>query len=250
MKHLAILLCGACPASAEPLYDATVDTVFDIITEGDPSTFDCYSYQGMAERQMWDKRIDAEIYPVAHVFDVRFADGPVIEFTVNPELTRAAAEAEVMRHAIALGRLPIELRQPWQRLGIHAGEESYSAGPGLSFVYSARTDWLLGFSHVEESLFHEGVHVALDAKLADADGWKAAQAHDGAFLTGYAMSDPEGEDLAETMLFAYGLAIGRMPPADAEDIRRAIPARLDYIRTSIPLTPPTQAGSNGGTCAE
>ena len=250
MKHLALLLCGTCPASAEPLYDATVDTVFDIITEGAPSTFDCYSYQGLAERQMWDKRIDAEIYPFAHVFDVRFADGPVIEFTVNPEFTVEAAESEVMRHAMALGRLPVELRQSWQRLGIHAGDASYSAGPGLSFVYSARTDWLLGFSHIEESLFHEGIHVALDSKHAGADGWKAAQARDGAFLTGYAKSDPAGEDLAETMLFAYGLALGRMPKADAEDIRRAIPARLGYIGESIPLTAPKQAGLNQGKCAE
>ncbi|MGL4237688.1 hypothetical protein [Tabrizicola sp.] len=243
------LVIGATPAAAEPLYDATVDTVFDIITVDDPSAFDCYRYRGLAERQMWDKRIDAEICPIAHVFDVQFADAPVIEFTVNPEFTAEAAAVEVQRHALALGRLPIEMRRPWARLGIHMGEESYSAGPGLSFVYTGRTDWLLTFNHLEESLFHEGVHVALDALHAGAADWHAAQDKDGTFLTGYAQSDPEGEDLAETLLFAYGLELDRMPPADAEDIRAAIPARLAYIGQHIPLSPPVKAGANAGPCA-
>jgi hypothetical protein len=38
-------------------------------------------------------------------------------------------------------------------------------------------------------------------------------------------------------------------PADAEDIRRALPARRDDIGTGILLTPPMLAGLNGGKCA-
>jgi hypothetical protein len=248
VRGLVILALFATPVAAEPLYDATADTVFDIIVADDPSTFECYDYRGRAERQMWDKRLDTEIFPMAHVFDVRFVDGPVIEFTVNPEFDLAAAMTEVRRHALALGRLPIEMRAKWARFGIHRGDESYSAGPGLAFAYTGRTDWLASFEHVEESLFHEGVHVALDATHASAAAWRAAQDRDGTFLTRYAQSNPEGEDLAETLLFAYGLELGRMPPVDATDIAAAIPARLAYIGENIGLTPPTQIGLQSGQC--
>ncbi len=243
-----VLSLAAASAGAEPLYDATVDTVFDIITRADPSAFDCLDADGMAIRQMWDKRTDAEIHPRAHIFTAHYAHGAKIEITVNPEFDATHAEAQALRHAEAVGRLPVEMLAGWRRLGIHAGAPSYSAGTGLAFVYAGRSDWLEGFDHLEESLFHEGVHVTFGAVHDSAARWRAAQAADGQFLTGYAVANPENEDMTETLLFAYGLQLGRMPPADARDIRRAIPARLAYIASAIALTPPGK-GRNAGRCA-
>jgi hypothetical protein len=249
VKRLGLALSfHATPVLSKPIHDATVDTVFGIITTSDPTAFECYALGGMAERQMWDKRIDAEIHPTAHIFIARFADGPGIEVTVNPEFTADEAEAAVARHLPARGRLPLPLRQGWKRLGIHKGDESCSAGPGLSFVYSGRTDWLLSFDHLEESLFHEGVQASLDADHASAEGWRAVRASDGAFMTGCAASDPEGEDPAETVFLAFGITPGNMPPVDTDDIRAAIPARLAYIAQEIPLVLP-KAGATAGRCS-
>ncbi|AVO39418.2 hypothetical protein [Pukyongiella litopenaei] len=244
----AMLAAAPAPmaASPEPPFDATADTVFDIIATGDASAFLCLEDRGREVRQMWDKRIDGERDLNAFLFVAHFSDSAPIDIVLNPEFgDTGSARAEAERYARPLGQLPALLRSGLRQFGIHKGDKGYHGGPGKVFVYSGKTDLRLSQDHLEESLFHEAVHASLDRDHARSDDWRAAQAADDAFVTRYAQEHPEGEDLAETALFAYGLIYrpGRIPPADAAAIRARVPARLAVLATILSLPPPAHDGT-------
>ena len=231
----AVLSATANLAVADaPLYDSSSDTVFDVITESDASAFACLVSKGSSPRQMWDKRIDAEYSVSAYVFEARFLDGQTIEVAVNPEFgsdTKAASEAK--RIARPLGRLPYGVRSGLEFIGIHKGTPTFSAGAGKMFAYAERTDQRIAEHRLEETLFHEAVHVTLDPVHATAENWIAAQLKDGRFLTSYAEQNPTREDLAETSIFAFAILFhpGRFPPVDTSDVLAAVPARVAYLKT-------------------
>lgn len=221
-------------------FDATADTVFDIIRRDDATHLVCMTSNGRGLRQMWDKRIDGEYDADAFLFVAHFSDTPPVEFVVNPEFqTEAAARAVAGRHARILGQLPALLRSGVERFGIHKGRESFHGGPGKIFVYTGMSDRRDGQDHLEESLFHEAVHATLDEKHATSPAWRAAQDADGAFLTGYGARYPQREDLAESALFAFGLLAhpGRIPPVDSRVMTDTAPARIAVLETILSQAP-------------
>ena len=229
---LTVLAIEQALAGSEPPFSSTSDTVFDIIRTEDPSSFNCLSYEGRATRQMWDKRLDGEDYYDTYLFHAHFHDAPPIDIIVNPEFGSVdAARDEVLRHTRALGQLAPVFRKGIRQIGIHKGMPTYSAGAGKIFLYSDRSTIRISENHLEESLLHEAVHASLDDEYRLSPEWVAAQKRDGAFLTRYAASRPEREDLAETALFAFGLLRhpGRIPPVDSRVIRERVPARLAFL---------------------
>ena len=245
---LWVLVVGAGPASADPVYDSMADTVFDLIESSDPTAFVCVEHHGRADRRIWDKRVDGEPAVAAYTYTARFADGLTTRVNVNPEFgSEAAARAEAVTHMEALGRLPTRMREGVGRFGIHDETPTFSAGPrgggmgpagerGRIIAYAARARARAAEDGLEETLFHEAVHATLDADWAQSPEWRAAQEADGRFLTAYGEADPQGEDLADTMPFAFALMHhpDRIPPADRSDIRAAIPNRLAVIETILP----------------
>ncbi|MEY8827597.1 hypothetical protein AB9K34_04135 [Sedimentitalea sp. XS_ASV28] len=227
-------------------YDATADTVFDIIRDSDPSTFLCLAYEGRTIRQMWDKRLDDESDLEVFHFTAHFSDMPAIDIILNPEFeTPEAARREAQKYTRRLGQVPLVFRHGIRQLGIHAGDRGFHAGTGKVFVYAQMAERRIAENHLQESLLHEGVHATLDAEYRLSPEWIAAQQSDGRFLTRYAAHRPDREDLAETALFAYSLLRhpGRIPPADSAVIARTTPARIAVIERilEIPLDipPPT-----------
>lgn len=220
-------------AADGPPYDATVDTVFDIIRTSDPSAFVCLVSAGRGDRQIWDKRVDGEPVVNAFLFVAHYSDGTNIEIAINPEYgTAESARAEALRFADPLGRVPVLLRRGVQRLSVHKGDESFHAGTGQIVLYAGKADTRVRDNHLEESLFHEAVHASLDEEHRLAEAWTAAQAKDGRFLTSYAAQSPQREDLAETALFAYAILVhaDRFPPVDTADTLRAVPNRIEYLK--------------------
>ncbi|WP_424986770.1 hypothetical protein [Microbulbifer sp. S227A] len=242
---LALLPDTASAAEDYP-YDATADTVFDIIRDSDPSTFLCLAYEGRTTRQMWDKRQNNEFDLEVFHFTAHFSDMPSIDIILNPEFeTPEAARAEAGKYTHRLGRVPLVFRHGIRQFGIHKGDRGFHAGTGKVFVYADMADRRISQNHLEESLLHEGVHATLDAEYRLSPDWMAAQQQDGRFLTRYAASRPDREDLAETALFAYSLLRhpGRIPPADSADIARLVPARIAFVERildrPIEIAPPT-----------
>nr|WP_298103273.1 hypothetical protein [uncultured Shinella sp.] len=242
----ALALCVAAPTIAAdgrpPPYDSTADTVFDIITADDPSSFRCLTPLGHGARQIWDKRVDGEPVVEALLFVADYSDGASIEIAVNPEfLTVDKAREEAMRYAVPLGRLPSVLRMGVKRFSIHQGDEGFHAGTGQIVVYAGRAARRIEKAHLEESLFHEAVHAALDDDHRMSVGWRDAQRRDGGFLTSYGQATPDREDLAETALFAFALLHHpeRFPPVDTETVRQTVPNRLAYIAQLFPQGQPS-----------
>lgn len=148
---LAVCLSGsvlAAPAD-EPPFDATADTVFDIIQTSDETQFLCLSDEGRAVRQMWDKRIDGESDLNVFLFTAHFRDGPPIDIILNPEFgTPEAARTEAERYTRALGQLPPSSGRGCASWGSTRGTRAFMAGPARSssipkpsICGSARITW-------------------------------------------------------------------------------------------------------------
>ena len=156
--------------------------------------------------------------------------------------SQAAAQAEAMRYVQRLGRLPSALLHGVNRLVVHMGKPDTTAFSdiGLIVVYSANATKRISTHDLEETLFHESVHAAWDAKHARSPEWLAAQDSDGGFVTRYAQKNPKSEDLAESALFAYTLIHNpeRIPEPDAARIRATIPARIAFVKGLIPTGRP------------
>jgi len=121
---------------------------------------------------------------------------------------------------------------------VHGGEEDATAfsDVGLIVIYSDNATRRISTHDLEETLFHESVHAAWDRRHGSSTQWLEAQTSDGAFVTHYARKNPDGEDLAESALFAYTLLHHpeRIPAADATEILTAIPARIAYVEDLLP----------------
>lgn len=248
---LASLTAPSVLAASEPPFTATADTVFDIILDDDPSTFICLHYEGRGVRQMWDKRLDDEFDLETFIFSAHFSDMPPFEIVLNPEFeTPEEARAEAGRYGFRIGQVPLVFRSGIRRLGVHKGDEGFHAGSGKMFVYQDMSSRRIGQKRLAESLLHESIHATLDNEHRLSPEWIAAQQEDGAFMTRYAQSRPDREDLAETALFAYALLRhpGRIPPVDSRDILARVPARIAVIENilnsnpNVPSPPPPPDG--------
>ncbi len=236
------LMASAAPACAEPPYaSSVVGTDFDFITADDPSTFEKLEYIGQQLREMADKRPDTpELMKQAFVFEAFFSDKTRVVIVIDAAFgTPDAARTEVMRYVHPLGKLPTLLRHGVNRnLVVHQGGEDTTAfsDVGLIIIYAGNATKRIATHDLEETVFHESIHAALDETHAASEGYLTARAKDGAFITRYAERKPQGEDLAESALFAYTLLHHpeRIPPEDAKKIRELIPNRIAYIATILP----------------
>lgn len=232
-------------AQAQLYRSSVVGTDYDFITDADPSVFASLEDLGPQQREMADKRpgTDDLIKP-AFVFRASFTDGTGVDIVIDAAFGSVeAARAEAMRYVHPLGKLPTLMRHGLtQALVVHQGGEEFTAfsDRGLIIMYSGNATRRIGTHDLEETMFHEAVHASLDHAHARSEGWVAAQASDGTFVTRYGARLPDREDLAESALFAYTLLHHpeRLPEESAKQIRAAIPARIAYIATILPPDQP------------
>jgi hypothetical protein len=224
---------------AQEYRSSVVGTDFDFITDSDPNTFEQLEYTGLELAEMPDKTSSAPLRQQAFVFVSTFSDGTHIKIFIDADYeTEAAAREEAIRYTPRLGRLPTALREGVERLVVHRGGEDATAfsDRGLIVIYSDNATKRISTHDLEETIFHESVHAAWDERHAHSDAWREAQRSDGAFITRYAKDNPDGEDLAESALFAYTLLHHpeRIPEPDAARLRVAIPARIAFVAALIP----------------
>ena len=230
-------------AAAQLFRSSVVGTDFDFITADDPSCFLCLEFKGRGSREMPDKTGPTPLVQEAFIFVAYFEDGTEIDLALDIDFEHErAARTEALRYATRLGKLPTALRSGVNRLVVHRGHQATTAfsDVGLIVVYSDNATQRISTHDLEETLFHESVHAAWDKTHASSEEWRAAQASDPEFITNYARQHPQGEDLAESALFAYTLTHHpeRIPAEEARKIRLAIPARIAYVEK---LTPARQA---------
>lgn len=226
-----------------PPYSGTAFISPDVIDGNDPSVLMSVAYTGRGERAIYDGRVDTVIRVNAYLFDVRYTWG-AMEFQVNPEFgSREASRAEVDTFASPLGRLPVAMMTNAQVVEVNAGNERFSGGSGTFTVHTGNGHGLIRDGYLEEVLFHEASHVTLDHMHSGTPSWTATQEADGVFISTYAQEQPQGEDVAETIVawFALRYRADRIGAADQAAIKYAIPNRLRYFdEAGIDMSPYTR----------
>jgi hypothetical protein len=237
--------------------NSIVSTDFDFIRESDPSVFTLLTFVEKRRAEMPDKRPGKNgLFKSAFVFSAAFSDGTSVDLMIDEGFeTEKAAKAEALRYTTRLGRIPTILRKGVNRVVVHQGGKDTTAFSdiGLIVVYSANATKRISTHDLEETLFHESVHAAWDKEHARSDRWRKAQSSDGGFVTSYAKRNPDGEDLAESALFAYTLVHhpDRIPSGEAQKIKKRMPARIRFVADLIPPNHPIfydveeQASTNG-----
>lgn len=214
---------------------SVVGTDFDFITADDPSAFRSLKFLKRGRAEMPDKRAEnASLFQQAYIFEASFTDQQKVKLYLDAEFqNETAAEAEAQRYVHPLGKLPAPLRKGVSRVVVHRGGKDTTAFSdiGLIVVYSENATQRINTHDLEETIFHESVHAAWDARHAQSAAWKRAQMADGAFVTQYAQRKPALEDLAESALFAYTIQThpDRILAADRKTLSTTIPHRIAFI---------------------
>jgi lysophospholipase L1-like esterase len=243
-------LIAACASlSAQEFKNSIASTEFDFITEDDPSTFELLQFVRKDRAEMPDKRDDGELFRDAFQFKALFSDHTSVDIFVDCSgFDQSSAETEAMRYVHPLGKLPTVLRQGVNRLCVHSGGKATTAFSdiGLIVVYADNATVRISNHDLEETIFHESVHAAWDARYSNSEIWKRAQLKDGSFATLYAKRKPDREDLAETALFAYTILHHpqRLPKAVREALRKKVPNRILFVEKLIPIGKPVHFDVN------
>lgn len=231
-----IMLLIPLSATAKPVFNnSVVSNDIEFLKTSDKSSFYCLRYFGTDKKEMPDKRSDKLMAEGVHNFEAWFQDGTKVGIWAHPDLgKRAAAEAIVRKITDPLGRLPSFMRKKLNHVVVHKGNETaFAEDQGRFFVlYNENIKKRIQTHDIEETVFHESVHATLDIPLASSSGWLAAQAADNDFITKYAASEPDGEDLAETALFAYTYFQhpNRLPVNVRSKMVKVIPNRLAFLK--------------------
>ena len=154
---------------------------------------------------------------------------------VHPDFTtQQDATTVAKKYGKDMGRLPKVLRP-----GIGTGQRSVMIHKGnfrwfVSNFGGIRiyTEYRSEEEH-EEILFHEATHMSLDDPVEKDSKWKAAQKADGAFISRYAKTYPDREDVAESFLayFSARFVPKRIShvPGWKDQILQTIPNRIAYF---------------------
>lgn len=222
---------------APPYRSSVVGTDFDFITAGDPSAFDRLEYVGFKDFEMPDKRgIGKPLVQKAHVFEAYFTDGTKVGIALDQEFGgRQAAEQDALKYAPRIGKLPPLYRRNLKHVVVHKGgvdTTAFAEDKGHFFIlYSDNAAKRIGTNDLEETIFHEATHASIQVEHLGGAAWNRAKELDDAYITDYAKTE-EGEDFAESALFAYTLIHypERFPAVERAKIEKQIPNRIAFFR--------------------
>jgi len=139
--------------------------------------------------------------------NIWFEDEADFEVLVSTELSEEAG-LELMSRALKfLDEIPLGALEDLEKVVIHALEPYQDEGQGIGRAtgglynntmtlypntINSSDPWLMGV------LLHEIVHISLDEHIRESDGWVSAQNADEGFISLYAETNPNTEDLSET----------------------------------------------------
>lgn len=255
-RYSAALFCAviavgmACVGGvkAEPLFpNSVVSNDLDFIRSDDPSVYACFAYLGERTQEMPGHSSNQLMANGVFTYDALFADGTNVEVWVHSDVgSEDNARALVEQVGPRLGKLPTFMRDTLRHVVIHAGDGgAFAEDQGHFFVlYADNMATRIRNNDLEETVFHESVHATLDAQYLRSAAWVSAQRNDADFVTQYAMSRPNKEDMAESALFAYAMIKTPMRlPAGVEDrVRATMPNRLAFFETLFGGDTFTRAG--------
>ncbi len=246
MKRIFILIplfigsfASAQTPPSNPLFiNSIVSTDIDFIKENDSDVSTSISYKGQDIKEMPDSRGGDLMDNKTFVFEASFSNGKKVGIWCHSTFgSQEAAKKYADKLLPRLGKLPELMRDKLSHVIIHKGDAgAFAESLGHFFMlYSDNMDTRISNNDLEETVFHESVHAALDEKFSNTEAWRQAQKDDGNFITDYAQSRSSKEDLAETTIFAYTMMKypGRLSSETENWAKTHIPNRLAYIEEVI-----------------
>ncbi len=222
--------------AGDPLFpNSVVSNDIDFILDTDPDSFASLAFIGREDKEMpgnGGNLYDEDTF----VFEATFSDGEKLEIWCHSTFnTQEAAQGYADKLCPRLGKLPFVQRDMLNHVVINKGNQTaFAETQGHFFVlYSDNMDDRISTHDLEETVFHESVHASLQDIYENDTAWTNAQLADPSFVTEYAQSFPDLEDMPETALFAYTLIThpGRLS-ADIENwLHENIPNRLAFFST-------------------
>lgn len=158
---------------------------------------------------------------LAYIYTAIYLDNLKVKIRVSSVYGKTKADSEAKRYAIMFGQLPNFVRKNIKTITIHekGGRGWFISGGRSIFVFNN----VFQKSCFEEVMFHEAAH-SLDNKI-NRTKWKNAQKYDRFnFITSYALSQPDREDIAETVMYWY--AVRHRPGTLSAETRNEILKRL------------------------
>ncbi|PQJ69235.1 hypothetical protein [Polaribacter butkevichii] len=218
-----------------PLFEFSVSgTGIDYIKSTDPDTFLSIDYLGQFEKEI--PGVDPTLDSNAYVFEATFTGGKKIGIWCRSNfgtLQRATEYANKLTDK--LGKLPVFMRDELNHVAVFSGESRASAEPDgkFFFISDERIDERIADNQLEETVFHETVHVYFEKRYGTSTAWKNAQNADGIFVTEYAEDNPNVEDIPETAIFVYTMV--NYPRRLSQNIENwvieNIPNRYEFLET-------------------
>lgn len=216
---------------AEPLYPNSIaSNDLDFILPDDPGA--CWSIAPTkgGRIEMYDPRRDTLFVEDAIRFDVTYTSHQ-IHINVHPEVS--GPQQRAMKAAESVSRLPTEMRTALKYVNILDGDgAAWAEDLGRFFtLYDGLMERRLAENDLDETVFHETAHIALDPLLAGDPDWRSSQVADSDFITRYAAENSDKEDIAESALFAWTITHhpGRLPSDVEAAVRNITPNRLEYL---------------------
>lgn len=234
MKPLIVALFLASLSSdllAQPLYPNSVaSNDLDFILADDPGSCWSMAQKKAGRTEMYDPRRDTLFVEGALHFALTFPD-QTMRINVHPDVGNPQQRA--MEVAASVSRLPTRMRNPLEYVNILDGDgQAWEEAEGGFFtLYDVLIERRLAEHDLDETVFHETAHVALDPKFSSDPDWQSNQIADGDFITRYAAEHPNKEDIAESALFAWTMLYhpGRLPAQVEAAARDVMPNRLEYL---------------------
>jgi hypothetical protein len=186
------------------------------------------------------------IQPNAYRFAVEYEDQVYLEIHMDPKFkTISVAKEYANKVVIAQSHLPKYLREKIEHIVIIKGDAAATAEPeaGFFILYSDNIDTRIKNHDLEETIFHESIHVNYENFYTNSRAWKSAQKKDNWFITDYAQNSPIQEDFPETAIFTYTLINypGRLSKEIEHKIKTNMPARLEFFKKVFQKHTPTSS---------
>lgn len=224
--------------STTAFQEGTVYIEPDMIKSSDESFFKSLSYEKRKNQLIYDARIPGNVYRNVYLLKVTFKNSETASIYVNPEFKDSNAALKVSKkYAIALSKLPYDLRKGIHSLTVNKGDEGAQGENHNAILYtgSYRND-----DTIQETLLHESGHATLESTNLDFKAYKEAQRLDPTFISPYAREHPDREDLAESLApwFALRYQRDRLSNTMIYTIKQAIPNRLAWFDSlNLDMTP-------------
>lgn len=227
------LILAAAPdaLAAQLLYpNSVVSNDLDFIRSDDSGACWSMAEKGGGRTEMYDPRRDSLFVEGALHFDVTYP-GQSIRINVHPKVGNPQQRA--MEAAASVSRLPIQMRSELRYVNILDGDgTAWAEDLGRFFtLYDELMERRLAEHDLDETVFHETAHIALDPLLSNDPDWRSNQISDNGFITRYAAENPGKEDIAESALFVWTVIHhpGRLPADIEAAVREIMPNRLEYM---------------------